>query len=121
MSLPWHQYIFATIFILAGLNHFRVPRLYAKIIPSYLPYPNALNLLAGFFEVVFGIMLLIPALSNYAAMGIMALLVAVFPSNIFMYTDKKASLGLSKNLLLLRLPLQILLIIWAYFYTGFIK
>ncbi len=121
MALPWHLYIFAATFIIAGLNHFRVPRLYARIIPSYVPYPLTLNLLAGFFEVLFGTMLMFPGLSHYGAMGIIALLVAVFPSNIFMYTQKTARLGISKNLLLLRLPLQIVLILWAYAYTWFGK
>jgi uncharacterized membrane protein len=68
-----------------------------------------------------GILLCVPAVSCYAAMGIIVLLIAVFPANLFMYQNESARLGFSKWLLLLRLPLQILLIFWAYEYTGFIK
>jgi uncharacterized membrane protein len=40
-DLPWHLYLMALIYIVAGLNHFRNPRLYLKIIPPYLPNPKA--------------------------------------------------------------------------------
>ena len=47
MTLPWHQYVMGIIYFLAGLNHFRQPRLYLKIIPDYLPNPSLLNKLSG--------------------------------------------------------------------------
>jgi uncharacterized membrane protein len=56
-------------------------------------------------------------LTHFSAWGIIVLLVAVFPANLFMYQDKKASFGLPKWILLLRMPLQLLLILWAYQYT----
>lgn len=116
-ELPWHLYVMATLYMLAGINHFRNPRLYLKIIPPYFPKPKLLNYLSGSAEVILGIMLCIPMWSDKAAWGIIALLVLVFPSNLFMYKNKKAGLGLSKTLLLVRLPLQIVLMIWAYYYT----
>ena len=121
MNLPWHLYIMAVFYILAGINHFRKPKLYLKIIPPYFPNPKLLNFISGGAELLLGILLCIPATSQYAALGIIALLIAVFPANLFMYISGKASLGLSKWILLLRLPLQIVLIIWAYEYTVFIK
>lgn len=117
MQLPWHLYLMAAIYILAGLNHFRVPRMYIKIIPPQLPNPKLLNALSGAAELLCGIGLCIPALSSNAAWGTIAVLVAVFPANIYMAANHKASFGLPKWALLLRLPLQLLLILWAFQYT----
>lgn len=117
MSLPWHIYLMALLYILAGLNHFRVPRLYARMIPPSYPNPPLLNKLSGAAEVVLGIALCIPALSPFAAWGIIALLIAVFPANLFMYTNEKAGMNLPKWLLLARLPFQLVLILWAWMYT----
>jgi uncharacterized membrane protein len=47
----------AIIYIVAGLNHFRNPRLYLKIIPPYLPNPKAVNTISGVAEIVLGITL----------------------------------------------------------------
>lgn len=120
MALPWHLYLMAFFYILAGLNHFRKPRLYLKIIPPFFSNPRLINALSGSAEIAFGILLCIPAISHYAALGIIALLIVVFPANMFMYTNDQARLGLPKWMLLIRLPLQVVLIIWAYQYTNFI-
>ena len=110
----------AIIYILAGLNHFRKPWFYIKIIPPFFPNPKLLTQLSGAAEILLGILLCIPMTSNFAALGIIALLIAVFPANLFMFQDSKASLGVPKWMLLVRLPLQIALLIWAYQYTIFI-
>ena len=68
------KYLFAAIFIFAGFNHFRDPDFYLRIMPPYLPWPSALHLTAGFFEVVLGVMLLIPRFQKLAAWGLIALL-----------------------------------------------
>lgn len=117
MQLPWHLYVMAAIYFLAGINHFRVPRLYLRIIPPSLPNPKLLNYISGAAEVVLAIGLCIPAVSHLSAWGIIALLVAVFPANIYMVTNPKASMRMPKWLLLLRLPMQILFIYWAWLYT----
>lgn len=117
MALPWHQYLMGIIYILAGLNHFIQPRLYLKIIPHYLPNPKILNKLSGLAEILLGILVCSSLTTNFAAWGIMALLIAVFPANVYMLQNEKAALGLPKWLLLLRLPLQLLLIYWAFQYT----
>ena len=121
MDFPWHLYLMALLYVAAGLNHFRKPRMYIRIIPPYFSNPKLLNKLTGFAELTLGILLCIPASSRYAAMGIIALLIGIFPANLYMYTNKAAGFGLPKILLLLRLPLQIGLIIWAFLYTSYIK
>lgn len=117
MDKPWHLYLMAVLYILAGLNHFRKPKFYEKIIPPFIPYKNYVNEFVGFVEIIFGVYLFIPVFSNLAAWSIIGLLVAIFPANIYMVINKKASLGIPTWILLFRLPLQIILIYWAYQYT----
>ena len=117
---PWHLYLMAALYILAGLNHFRRPEFYIKIVPPFFRHPETINVISGIAEAAFGILLCFHATSRYAALGIVALLVAVFPANIFMFNDKEAGMGFPKWALFARLPLQVILIIWAYQYTGFI-
>ncbi|MFC3976836.1 hypothetical protein ACFOUP_10650 [Belliella kenyensis] len=74
-----------------------------------------MNILAGGFEIILGIGLLFEETKSLAAFGIIALLIAVFPANIYMY--QKGAKGIPKWALLLRLPMQFLLIAWAYVYT----
>ncbi|WP_339839423.1 DoxX family protein [uncultured Flavobacterium sp.] len=116
MNLPWHQYLMGLVYVFAGINHFRNPRLYLKIIPSYIPNPKLLNQLSGFAEIILGIGLCIALTSSWSAIGIIVLLIAVFPANLYMYQNEKARLGLPKWATLIRLPLQLILIYWAYIY-----
>ena len=109
-------YVMAVVYIVAGINHFVRPRMYQKIIPPYLPVPKALNYAAGAAEALLGVALLFPAIRAEAAWGIIALLVMVFPANWYMY--RQASFGIPRWLLLLRLPLQGVLIAWAWWYTD---
>jgi len=109
--------VMAFVYFIAGLNHFRNPRLYLKIIPPYFPNPKLLNYVSGLAEIILGIVLCIPFITNYAAWGVIALLIAIFPTHLYMYFNKKARMGLPKWILLLRMPLQLMLIFWAYQYT----
>ena len=121
MTLPWHLYLMALLYILAGSNHFLNSDFYVRIVPPYFPNPKFLNIISGAMEIILGVLLCVPALSKLAAMGIIALLIAIFPANIFMYQVLNEKMGSLRWVLLLRLPAQIILIIWAYQYTYFIK
>lgn len=121
MDKPWHLYVMALLYILAGINHFRKPELYFKIIPPFLTNKKFINEFSGLIEIMLGIYLCIPVFSNLAAISIMAFLVVIFPSNIYMAMDEKASLGFPKWILYLRLPLQLVLIYWAYQYADFTR
>ncbi len=102
--------------IVAGLNHFLNPSVYINIMPSYLPWHSFLVYLSGLLELLFGIVLLIPAFSRLAAWGIILVLVGVFPANINMALHPE-DFDIPIWLLWLRLPLQIALILWASLYT----
>ena len=117
MNLPWHLYLMAFLYIIAGINHFRKPGMYIRIIPPFFKNPKLINTLSGIAEMLLGILLMFPFSKRFAAWGIIALLIAIFPANLFMFQDKKAGFGLPKWILFVRLPLQIVLIYWAYQYT----
>ncbi|HZH70271.1 MAG TPA: MauE/DoxX family redox-associated membrane protein [Flavobacteriaceae bacterium] len=117
MLLPWHQYLMAILFILAGMNHFRKPKLYERIMPNYIPAKSTMVTVTGALEMVFGLMLLIPENQNIAAWGIILLLAIYFSVHLFMLRNEKAGLGLPKWVLVLRIPLQFFLIWWAFLYA----
>ena len=111
------KYIFAAAFILAGINHFLNPQFYLKMMPPVLPAHLFLIYLSGVFEILFGILLLIPRFSRLAAWLIIALLIAVFPANIYMAMNPQLFPDISQTALYLRLPLQFVLIAWAFWFT----
>jgi uncharacterized membrane protein len=111
------KYLFAAIFIFAGFNHFRDPGFYLRIMPPYLPWPSALHMIAGFFEVVLGIMLLIHRSQRLAAWGLIVLLLAVYPANIHMAVNHDQFPDVPMIFHWIRLPLQFVLIAWAWWFT----
>lgn len=110
------KYVLAILMIFAGTMHFANPAFFLKIMPPYLPLHKELVLLSGAFEIVLGVLLLIPKLSRLAAWGIMALLIAVFPANIYLYQHQEI-LPASPTIHLLRLLLQGVLVLWAFWHT----
>jgi uncharacterized membrane protein len=111
------KYLFAASFVLAGLNHFINTDFYLKIMPPYLHRHLPLVYLSGVVEVVLGVLLLTPKLTRVAAWGMVALLVAVFPANIHMAVNHELYPAYNVTALWLRLPLQIVLMVCAYWYT----
>ena len=110
------KWLFGVLFVLAGVNHFRAPDMYMKIMPPYLPYHRPLVLISGMFEIALGALLLVPQVSWLAAWGLIALLIAIFPANIYLYQHQEILPG-PPLVHLLRLPLQGVLIWWAWVYT----
>lgn len=83
--------------------------------PAYVPFPSAMNLIAGAAEVAGGIGILISRLRRYAAWGLIALLVAVFPANLNVALNGWEGVTIKPWVLWVRLPLQFALIGWVYF------
>jgi uncharacterized membrane protein len=111
------KYLLAFGFVLAGINHFINADFYLRMMPSYLPAHLFLIYLSGVFQIALGILLLIPKFSRLAAWGLIALLVAVFPANVYMAMNAEVFPEFSRTALFLRLPLQIIFILWAYWFT----
>jgi uncharacterized membrane protein len=109
-------YIQAFIYIAAGLNHFISPKMYLAIMPPYIPAHSLMVSLSGIAEIVLGVGLLFPATRSLSAWGLMLLLVAVFPANLYMATSNRFR-KFPAWLRWARLPLQGVLIWWAYQYT----
>lgn len=111
------KYLFALFFVLAGLNHFRSDEFYVRMMPPYLSSHLFLVYVSGMAEIALGIFLLVPRLQRLAAWGLIALLIAVFPANIHMAIHSELFPEFSPSLLWARLPVQAVLIAWAYWYT----
>jgi uncharacterized membrane protein len=110
-------WLFGAFFILAGINHFRIPAFYERMIPPYLPWSALLVTLSGMAEIVLGALLLVPRTRKLAAWGIILLLIAVFPANIHMAMHPAQFPELTPLALLIRLPLQLVMIAWAWLYA----
>ena len=111
------RYLLGALFIAAGINHFLNTSTYLGIMPPYLPWHLELVYISGVAEAVFGALLLIRRCAAWAAWGIIALCVAVFPANLHMAMNAELYPSLPTLALWLRLPAQGLLIAWAYWYT----
>ena len=107
---------YGLFFIVAGTLHFIMPDYYTAIVPSYLPAPQALVALSGVAEIAGGIGLMIPRLQQAAGVGLVLLLLVVFPANFEMLRQARAQSGSPwvETVLWLRLPLQIVLIWLAW-------
>lgn len=110
--------VLAVSLIIVGMTHFIRPEQYARIVPPPFP-PFSSVYLSGVFEILGGIGLLIPAVSVIAAWCLIALFIGVFPANIYMTVHNIQVDGIPHSQLLYaaRLPLQAVLIAWAYWYT----
>jgi uncharacterized membrane protein len=101
----------ALVFTAAGIMHFVVPRLYARVVPPYLPWPEALVAVSGLAEIAGGLGILFRPTRALASWGLIALLIAVFPANIYM---AQAGIMGPPWALWGRLPFQALLIWWVW-------
>ena len=108
--------LLALLMIGAGTMHFVRADFFVKLVPPYLPMRLALVYVSGVCEIALGILLLSPRYSRFAALGIIALLIAVFPANIYLYQHQEI-VPASPAIHFLRLPLQGLFILWAYWHT----
>lgn len=89
--------------------------MYEAIVPPFLPKAHELVLVSGFFEMLGGLGVMLPLTRKPAGFGLIALLVAVFPANVYMAADTaKFGSVLPAPLLYARLPLQFLLIYWVW-------
>lgn len=110
-------YVMAVLYIAAGVYHFVNPRFYQKIIPTYLPWHIPLVYISGVCEIVFALLLIPESTRPVAAWLIIILLIAVFPANIQMAVSFWQKQRPTLWIAIARLPLQLVLIWWAWIYT----
>lgn len=110
------MYFMAGLYIFAGINHFTNPKFFLAITPKWVPLPEKINILVGIIEIVLGTLLFFPTTQSISAYLIIALLIAVFPANIYHFQKaRKKNKGIIATAI--RLPIQLLLIYWTYLYT----
>jgi len=110
-------YVMALLYVAAGINHFANTKTYVSIMPAYIPLHVQLVYVSGVCEILFGILLIPFATRRLASWLIIALLIAIFPANIQMMVNSWNENNLQHWATVLRLPLQVVLIWWAYTFT----
>ena len=111
-------FIMSSFYILVGIDHFKNPDWYVKIIPPILPYKLELVYLSGILEVFLGVLLVFKKMRFIACWGLIALLLAVYPANIYLAVTNGSALGISPLSAWLRLPFQFLYIAIACWHLN---
>ena len=111
------KWLLGTLFVMAGANHFIHTAFYVSIMPPYLPWHTTLVYVSGVAEIVLGVMLLFRRTETLAAWGTIALIIAVTPANIQMAIHPELYPAYSATAVWARLPLQAILIAWAFCFT----
>ena len=108
--------ISSVFYVIVGIKHFIDPNYFLAIVPPYLPYHLELVYISGVFEIAFGLMILIPKYRYWGSIGLILLLVAVFPANIYLAqsTQAQEAIGATQDIASWRLPVQGIFIWIAY-------
>ncbi|MFC7228435.1 DoxX family membrane protein [Salinirubellus salinus] len=119
------RYAMGLTYVVAGVLHFVVPDAYERVVPPQLPAKRTLVYLTGVMEAGFGLGVLFERTRRVSAWGLVVTLLAVFPANVYMAVGDPDLSGAPEFLreapdaaLWARLPLQAVLIAWAWWYTG---
>ena len=107
----------AVFYALAGINHFWHADNYNSFMPSWMPLPFELIYITGFLEIGLGLLLIPATTRKFAGWLIIALLIAVYPANIQMAINYVSTHNPHTWIALARLPIQFVLIWWAWIYT----
>ena len=109
--------IMSIFYVGVGIKHFTNPMWFIKIVPPILPFKLSLVYISGFFEILLGTMLLFPVTRYIAAWGLILLLIAVFPANIYLAMTNGAALNTTPLIAWGRLPFQFVFIAIAYWHS----
>lgn len=108
--------VMSILYIIIGVKHFTEPNFFLKIMPPYIPFHLELVYLSGAFEILFGFLLLVKKYRRLAGIGIVLLLIAVFPANIYLFQNPEI-LNAEKSKTLVRLFYQFPLILIAIWHS----
>jgi uncharacterized membrane protein len=104
-------------FFIGGIAHFVATEVEMRIVPHYIPWPRAMVLISGVFELLGAVGVLIPRVRRAAGMGLIALTIAVTPANVYMLQHSEL-FNVPEWLLIARLPVQVLLLLLIAWSTG---
>jgi uncharacterized membrane protein len=111
------RFALALFFIAAGATHLILPAPYLAIMPAYVPWPAAMVALSGLAEILGGLGVCLRTTRAAAGWCLIALLVAVFPANIYALSTGMVvrEYSIPAWLLWARLPFQPLFVVWVYY------
>ena len=104
-------------YIQIGIKHFTDYKWFMKIMPPYIPFHKEMVLLSGVFEVLFGVLLIFNKTRKLAGWGLILLLIAVFPANIYLAQTNGKALDIFPYIAWGRLPFQAVFIALAYWHS----
>jgi len=112
-------YTFSLFYLVVGIKHFTDVNFFVSIMPTYIPFHEFFVYFSGFFEILFGFLLLFKRTRKFAGIGLIYLLVFVFPANVHLYLSEVAqkALSITQNDALIRLPFQLPLMIIAFWHS----
>tara|TARA_B100001250_G_scaffold340163_1_gene307751 strand:- start:25 stop:417 length:393 start_codon:yes stop_codon:yes gene_type:complete len=111
-------FIMSFFYVLVGVDHFKNPDWYIKIIPPVLPFKLEMVYLSGFFEILFGILLLFKKTRQISGWGLVLLLLAVYPANLYLAITNGEVMNTTPYIAWGRLPIQFLFIGLAYWHAN---
>lgn len=107
--------VLALFFATAGVNHFVHEAFYVRIVPPWLPNPALLVEISGVAEVLGAVGVVLPRTRRMAGVGLIALLILVFPANVQMAQHPELYRDMGNAMAFyVRLPLQIVLVAWVW-------
>lgn len=106
-------FLFGAFMVFAGISHFLKPAMFLPFIPDFLP-KEAVNYLVGAVEIIVGIGTFIPRFRSLATLALLLMMVAFLPLHVLDVFKEHPAIG-SHQAALIRLPLQFVLIFWAWF------
>ena len=111
--------VMGVFYISIGVSHFTSPIWYVQIVPPYLPYKLELVYISGLFEILFGGMLLFKKTRFLACWGLILLLIAVYPANIYLAQTNGAAMNTTPLIAWGRLPVQFIFVGLAYWHSKY--
>ena len=111
--------VMGVFYISIGISHFTSPIWYVQIVPPYLPYKLELVYISGLFEILFGGLLFFKKTRFLAGWGLILLLIAVYPANIYLAQTNGAAMNTTPLIAWGRLPVQFIFVGLAYWHSKY--
>jgi len=108
--------------LFTALGHFKFPKGMAMMIPKFIPYKTELVYLTGFVEIAAGVGLLFPQFRYFTGVFLIVFFILILPANIYaalhnLDYQKGTFDGKGPTYLWFRIPMQLFLIAWVWFFT----
>ena len=111
------RYLMSIFYISIGINHFISPDWFVRIVPPYMSYEYELVYISGFFEIILGVLLFFSRFKRITRWGLILLLIAVYPANIYLAQTNGAAMDTTPLVAWGRLPIQFIFVYLAFWHT----